>query len=373
MVAALCSVTGLRRLRDQAHNPGQPCDQTTKANMARPRKLDRHLPAYVRIKSGAYYYRDQKLCRVDAGESALYAALAKRKEMPSGDSIPAVVEQFKRTLGNLSPSARKEHARLLDVFAKDFAEFKVADVSAVDIKRSMRNLYGDKRPAARAYKSRVSTFFAWCVTEEGLRTDNPCREVRAEKVTRRKTKWTPALFHAVREKLHPMMKCYHDLTYLLYQRTTDVRRLMYSQISDGVIRFTPSKTEDSSGLSVNVPITPAIAEVLERAKKLAKLQPGPGGDAPVIQDRSGHTYTRSGIYSAYLRADKALHDDKPIGLNSKALRPFAATMAKQQGFTTEQIKTGLAHASIGTTEGYIHQHDIPVSQVTLALPTKAGK
>jgi integrase len=342
--------------------------------MARPRKLDKHLPAYVRIKSGAYYYRDQKLCRVDDGESKLYEALATRKALPSSDSIPAIVAQFKReALGALSPSVRKEHARILDVFAQDFSDFKVTEVSAVDIKRSMRNLYGDKRPAARAYKSRVSTFFAWCVAEEGLRPDNPCREVRTEKITRRKTKWTPELFWSMREKLHPIMQCYHDLTFLLYQRTTDVRRLMYSQISDGVIRFTPTKTEDSSGLSVNVPITPAIAAVLDRAKKLAKLQPGPGGDAPVIQDRSGHTYTRSGIYSAYLRADKALHSGTPIGLNSKALRPFAATMAKQQGFTTEQIKTGLAHASIGTTEGYIHQHNIPVSQVTLALPTKAGK
>ncbi len=343
--------------------------------MARPRKLNKHLPAYVRIKSGAYYFRDQKLCRVDEGESKLYEALATRKALPSADSIPATVARFKtEKLSTLSPSARKEHARILDVFADDFSDFKVTEVSAVDIKKSMHNLYGDKRSAARAYKSRVSTFFAWCVAEEGLRTDNPCREVRAEKIQKRKTLWTPELFWAIRGKLHPMMQCYHDLTFLLYQRTTDIRRLMSSQIGDGVIHFTPTKTEESSGLSVDVPITPAIAEVLERAKKLAKLQPGPGGDAPVIQDRSGAPYTRSGIYSAYRRADEALHGKgKPYGLNPKALRPFAATMAKKQGFTTEQIQTGLAHTSIATTEGYIHQHDIPVSQVTLALPAKARK
>lgn len=344
--------------------------------MARPRKLDRHLPAYVRIKSGSYYYRDQKLCRVDDGESRLYEALATRKALPSADSVPAIVEQFKRErLGKLSPSARKEHARILDVFAQDFADFKISDVTARDIKRSIRNLYGDSKPsAARAYKSRVSTFFAWCVTDEGLLTINPCREIRSEKIQRRMTPWTPELFWAVREKLHPMMQCYHDLSFLLYQRTTEVRMLMHSQIREGAIHFTPSKTAKSSGLSVEIQITPAIAEVLEKAKGLAKLRPGPGGDAPVIQDRSGAPYTRSGIYSAYRRADEALHGKgKPLGLNPKALRPFAATMAKKQGFTTEQIKTGLAHASISTTEGYIHQHDVPLSQVTLALPAKADK
>jgi hypothetical protein len=88
----------------------------------------------------------------------------------------------------------------------------------------------------------------------------------------------------------------------------------------------------------------------------------------IIHTSGGTPYTRSGIYSAYLRADKALHGGAPIGLNPKALRPFAATQANDQGYNKEQLQVGLAHSSIRTTEGYIHQHSTPVSMVRLRLP-----
>jgi len=89
----------------------------------------------------------------------------------------------------------------------------------------------------------------------------------------------------------------------------------------------------------------------------------------VIHTHDGTPFTRSGIYSAYMRADAALHE-KPIGLNPKTLRPYAATAAKLQGFSSEDIQTGLAHVSIRTTEGYIQQHEVPVSPVVLRLPER---
>lgn len=340
--------------------------------MSRPRKHDKGLPEYVRIKSGAYYYRDKKLSRVVDGESAMYDALAKKKALPDLDTIPIAVAQFKsERMSALSPSARKEHERLLKIFAHEFREFTVEQVTSVDIKRSARQLFAGKDFAAKAYKSRISTFFIWCISDAGLCTVNPCTSVRLKKPRSRKTPWTDELFLAVREKLGDMMKCYHDLSFLLYQRTTDVRQLMRSQIRGDVIHFEPTKTEDSSGGQVDVPITPAIRDVLDRAGKLAKLQSLRGGDAPVIQTSDGARYTRSGVYSAYLRADIALHGkDGKLGLNPKALRPYAATSAVKQGFTREQIREGLVHTTIKTTEGYIQHHDVPVSALMLALPVR---
>lgn len=334
--------------------------------MARPRKSDSKLHAYVRIKSGSYYFHDLKLCRVADGEAAMYAELAKRMAAPAQNMITAAVKKFKtECLGALSPSARKEHARILDVFADEFAEFRVDQVTAADIKRSIRNKYADKPSAARAYKSRISTFFSWAVTEQELRLDNPAREVPTKKPPKHKTPWTWPLFYAVRALLSPMHQCYHDLSFLVYQRTTEIRLLERAHIDRqaGVIRFAPSKTEDSSGLGVDVPITPEIEAVLERAagisRKLKTVCPF------VIHTAQGTPYTRSGIYSAYLRADKVLHDGAPIGLNPKALRPFASTEAKKQGYTIEQLQVGLAHTSLGTTEGYVHRHEKPVSVVRL--------
>jgi integrase len=170
-----------------------------------------------------------------------------------------------------------------------------------------------------------------------------------------------------------MHQCYHDLSYLLYQRTTDVRQLRKQQIREGVIHFAPSKTLRSSGKEVAIPITPAIQAVLERAAELSKdIAKNRGVISPfVIHTRQGASYTRSGIHSAYRRADQELHD-KAIGLNPKALRPFAATMAKKLGFSLEQLQVGLAHTSQTTTEGYVQRHEIPVSEVMMELPPRPG-
>lgn len=338
--------------------------------MARPRTHDSKLPKYVRIKSGAYYYRDIKLCRVDQGESAMYDALAKRKAEVPLHMLPAAVTQYKlEYLKTLSISAGKEHGRILDVFSNEFSEYRVDEVSPIDIKRSIRNLYPEALSAARAYKSRISTFFSWCVTEAGLCKINPCREVRTKKPPKRKTKWTVPLFYSMREALPEMLQCYHDLSYYLYQRTTEVRLLERSQVdrAAGLIRFLPTKTEDSSGAGVDIPITPEIAAVLDAAATISKKQKIV---CPyVIHSRDGDCYTRSGIYSHYLRADKKLHgEDDYLGLNPKALRPFAATQAERQGYTMREIQTGLVHAIGATTEGYVQQHGTPVSALRLQAP-----
>jgi len=239
--------------------------------MARPRKRDKGLPAYVRIRHGSYVYKDKKLCRVDEGESAMYEALAKAKALPGIDMVPAAVGKFKlEYLPTLAASTRKEHARLLDIFAKDFSEFRVDQVDAPAIKRSIKNLYAGKLTAAKHYKARISTFFRWCIADAGLIKINPCTAVWVERPVSRKTPWTPELFWEVRDRLEPMHQCYHDLSFLLYQRTTDVRLLRRAQIREGVIHFAPSKTLRSSGKEVDIPITPAIQSVLDRAAELSK-------------------------------------------------------------------------------------------------------
>lgn len=348
------------------HNPSLPSGQT----VGRPRKHKTGLPDYVRIRHGSYLYRDKKLCRVEDGEARMYEVLARLKKAPATDSIPAAVERFKgEYLKILSASVRKEHERLLDVFAADFAEYTVHQVTAVEVRRSISNLYGEKHAAAKSYKSRVSRFFRWAVEEAGLRADNPCREVWVKRPIPRKSPWTPALFWSVRELLTPMHQCYHDLSFLLYQRTTDVRRLRRAQATDGIIHFEPSKTIRLSGAAVDVPITPAIQAVLERAAAIAKewevVCPY------VIHTRQGAPFTRSGIHSAYRRADMILHGkESMLHLNPKALLPFAMTEAKKRGYTLEQLRVGRAHTSIKTTEGYIQAHEVPVSQVMLELPAK---
>lgn len=302
----------------------------------------------------------------------MYEILAERKLVSDLTTIPNAVAAFKLDyLPKLTPGVRKEHTRLLDLFADEFEEFRVDQVGSPSLKRSIKRMFGDKLTAARHYKSRVSTFFRYCISDLGLIKVNPCTDVWLDKPPSSRTPWTPKLFWSIRDHMLPMHQCYHDLSYLIYQRTTDIRRLRREQIRDGLIHFEPSKTARSSGKAVDVPITPAIQAVLDRAEDLVKeiarkkkiISPY------VIQTRQGAAFTPSGINSAYRRADEKLHG-RATGLNPKALRPFAATMAKKAGATLEQLKDGLAHTTIRTTEGYVHQHEVPVSQVLMSLPER---
>jgi integrase len=314
-----------------------------------------------------------RLTRVSEGDKALLDALSALLGTVPGDghgNMKAKIgEYLKVKLPELTPGVRTEYQRILEKVGDAFAEFDVPEIRPGDVLEYLNKEFADKPGAKRHYKARISGFFSWCILQD-LCQVNPCSEVKLKREPKRKTKWTDKLFHDVRDRLSPMHQCYHDLSFLLYQRTTDVRLLKRSQIRDGVIHFEPSKTIRSSGKEVDIPITPAIQAVLDRAAEISRNWKVVC--AYVLHTRGGTAYTPTGIYSAYKRADEQIHGmGNRVGLNPKALRPYAATSAKKQGYDLAQLQVGLAHTSVKTTEGYVHQHEVPVSAISLALPQRA--
>src|SRR5262249_49877038 len=154
-------------------------------------------------------------------------------------------------LPTLASTTRTEHARMLNLIAQDFKDFAVDEVEAPDVLRFLENHYDadaekgttERRRMKHHARARLSTFVAWCV-QSGRRKVNPCREVWLKKPKAHKSKWTGESFHAVREHLTPMLQCYLDLSYLLYQRATDARLLKWSQVHErqNYIHFEPTKT-----------------------------------------------------------------------------------------------------------------------------------
>lgn len=328
--------------------------------MSRPRKHNKHLPAYVRIKNGAYLYRDKKLCRVSEGESRMYEKLAEQKKLKHIGAVPAAVAAYKLDyLPTLSDSARKEHSRYLDVFAEEFDRFNVADITAPDIRGAIRDLFPKAPHAARHFRSRVYSFFTWAITEAGLCAINPVREIVLPKPRAKKTQWTDSLFWSVHDQLDAMHQCYHLLSFLLYQRTTDIRHLKKTDVQPPLIRFAPSKVAKLSGAEIDIVITPAIQSVLDRAAAIGR--DWKVSSPYVIHTRQGTAYTASGIRSAYRRVDAP---------SPKSLLPYAMQHAKRKGATVEQLKVGRGHTTIATTEGYLATHDVPVSEVLQQLPPR---
>jgi integrase len=137
-----------------------------------------------------------------------------------------------------------------------------------------------------------------------------------------------------------------DFSSLLYQRTTDIRRLRYSQSvgRERRIHFEPAKTAKASGAEVDIPISAALEAVLARARSLAKIRPGPGGDALVTQTRRSGPDSAFGIRSAIdrgaNRAGYAAEKGPRSGLTAKDLRALVASCAKAQGYALQQLMAG---------------------------------
>ncbi len=294
-------------------------------------------------------------------ETYRLAVLKKReKDRPKE---PARVKLFE--------ASNKEISRVCNNIANAFADFNADQVLPVDVAKFLDQWEGKLR-MAQTYKARLSDFFAWCC-RKGLRSDNPCREVSVEKPAKRRRYITHEEFHAIRDALligvdgrptqsGPMAQCYIDLLYLLYQRGTEVRLLKWSQIDGDVIHFIPTKTERSSGASVDVPVTKDVREVLERAKSLGRVK-----GMYVIHKPDGTPYTTRGIGSAWTRAcERAGMEDATL----KDLRAKAMTDAKKAGFTMKQLREAAAHTDEAMTEEYIKQRETPVSEVVLMIPER---
>lgn len=266
----------------------------------------------------------------------------------------------------------KEVTRQCNVIAKSFSDFDVDQVLPVDIANFVDQWEGQRM--AEVWLSRLSGFFAWCC-RKGTRSNNPCSDVTVEKAKSIPIYITDEQYHAIRDAAmigldgRPTssgirLQCYMDLCYLLYQRTTEIRLLKKSQIDleKKEIHFSPTKTEDSSGYKLIVPITPDIEAVLKIALENSV------DDCPyLIHSDENDVYTRTGIGSAFRRA--ALRAGIK-GLNLKALRAKAATDAELSGFAKEKIQVGLAHTDTSMTEKYIKMRLPKRSEVVLTPPKK---
>lgn len=207
----------------------------------------------------------------------------------------------------------------------------------------------------------------------GLRQDNPVLNLTVEKPEKRKVLISDAQFHAIREALligkdgkrtpsGQMVQCYIDLCYMIFQRTTEIRLLRKDAIRDGMIHFTPTKTEKLTGTSVAVPITPAIQEVLNRAKRCYKVT-----SMYVIHRSDGKPFQATGLRSAWDRAGERAGVE---GLTLKDIRSMAITRAKKLGHDLKSLAVAAAHSDEKTTQGYIREEDVPISTVVLPLPPK---
>jgi len=323
-------------------------------------------------KTGRFKQQWHGLTRVDEGEAALHAALSKALAEPKPTTkvgnLPGLVTDYLKTkIPELrSEYVKAEYRRMYATIADQFEEFNAEDVRAADV-LSFLSDYAGKARTKQAYKSRLSSFFGWCVLTGKIEV-NPCAEIRVKRPASRGARLDAEKFHRWRDALHPLGQCMLDLLFLTAQRPHDIRLLRMSQIEEAGIRFLPSKTEHTSGKEVLVPMTPQIAAVLAKAKELQGNERRIGN--AFLFQTAGSAYSKSGWTSLFRKArDKA---KLPKGIASTDVRPFALAEAKRAGYAVDEIKTAAAHSDIATTGIYLQKYETTDSVVRLVLPKRPG-
>lgn len=379
--------------------------------MNRKRQSNRGLPARVYIKDGAYRFlapekiRDPsdsklkfwiRLASVDEGEAKMLAALSnlKSEKLRTEGTMVHLCAEFKaKKLAKYGEETQEQYTRFLDVIARDFDEFAVAQVTTKVCADFLRSNFADKANTARKYGALLSKLFRHAISTMGLRQDNPMDQIDLDEfeVSRREVLATHAQVAAIRAagfvgvdgkatQSGPMFACIIDMTYLLWARAIDIRMLKESQIEDlpgggGRISLKPTKTKKSSGLAVDITITPGIREVIERARALKRanklISPH------LFPTRKGTPYAKTGLISMWDRARAravaaAQKEGREFGdmIQFKDLRALGATDAAKQGKTLAEIQGRLVHTSPKTSEIYIKEAVPTSSAIDMKLPWK---
>jgi len=263
----------------------------------------------------------------------------------------------------------KDLQNYLGVIENAFADFDIDQIQPSDVARFVDQWEG--RRAAQLYKGFLSKFYSWGC-RRGIVNINPAREITVTTPKKRKVYFSDKQYLDIKAALldekdgrkldhnEVMVACLMDLYYLLYQRGTDVRLLRANQVEGTDIKFTPTKTEKSSGVTVRVPIPPDMMSVLERIKSVSKMR-----SVYLFHDEYGQPFNSRKAGDIFKKACKRA---SVSGITLKDIRAKAATDAKDSGYSEEQIKVGLAHTSSSTTRDYIRSRNVPISEVILKLP-----
>ncbi|MFZ6813594.1 tyrosine-type recombinase/integrase [Undibacterium sp. Rencai35W] len=368
--------------------------------MTRTRKKNKGLPRRVYIRRGNYGFmsaerirdpRDGKLkfwiqlATVVEGESAMYAALSTllNGKVLQEDSMPYLCSEFKANkLGKYSVDVRKQYASFLDVIANDFEEFTVAQVTTKNFADFLKNNYKNKHNTAKKITALAAKMFKYAISEMGIRQDNPIDQLDKSDYETTRREFCPT--HEQISKIRagglkstprkdngtvydtvsgPMFCCIIDMTYLCWARAIDIRMLKETQIIDGGILIKASKTRHSSGLAVDIQITPQIQRVIDIARAIKRKY---NVISPYLfPTKKGTPYTKSGLTSMWERARERAGE---LEVQFKDLRALGATDAARAGNNKEEIRARLVHTTSKTSEIYIKDVIPEKSDLDIPLP-----
>lgn len=232
----------------------------------RPRKKDRHLPACMYQKHGAYYLvKKGKWTRLDTDYQAALLAYAKHMMSPAQGGMAELIDKvFTHHTPGLAPNTVEQYRIAADRLKAMMAEFEPDQVLPKHVAAIKVSLASTPNMCNRIL-SFLRIVFQYAL-EWQLVDSNPCVGIRRHAEKRRQRYITDEEFQALMAECSDYMRGIFEMAYLTGQRISDVLAIRLSDITDQGIEFTQQKT----GAKLIVMMTPDIKSVIERAKAVPR-------------------------------------------------------------------------------------------------------
>ena len=291
----------------------------------RPRKKDRHLPACVYQRNGAFYYvKGGKWRSLGRDLNAALTEYARIVAQPEGGMATLIDKALADHKKNVKASTFRQYetaARKLKVI---LAEFRPDQVQTRHIAQIKAALAGTPNMANRCL-SVLKIVFAYAV-EQQLVDTIPTAGIKPLKEAKRKRYIHDDEFRKIHAKAGPRLQVIIDLAYLTGQRITDVLAIRLSDLTETGIEFEQKK----EGVRLCVAWTPDLQAAVARAKTLQgpvraltllKNRRGKAPDYRTVRDQWEAACTAAGVEDAHLHdlRAKAITDAKREGKDAQAL------------------------------------------------------
>lgn len=319
----------------------------------RPRKKDRHLPACMYEKHGAYYLvRKGKWKRLGSDFQASLAEYAKLLDKGSQGGMPKLIDDALEHMRNrvkpkLKPNTITQYEAACEQLKETFADFEPREVMQRHV--VALKMHGASTPnMSNRVISVLRAVFNYAL-EKQLVDSNPCIGVKRHPEHKRDRYITHAEFEAICANSSDNMRVIYEMCYLTGQRIGDVLAIRLSDISADGIAFTQEKT----GARLLVQMTPDLEALIAQIKALPRKIRGltlfcsPRGGKPVhyssVKDAFAISCRKAGVEDASLHdlRAKSLSDTDDQGNDAQKLSGHTDAKMTQRYLRLRKIKVGL--------------------------------
>lgn len=332
---------------------------------------------YPRLKNGVIYYEYQRPdtgktfgMGTDKAEAQKAAKQLNARLMPGqglvakvigSNSVAGVVKLFQKEMVDNDPDiaegTKREKRYRLNRIKTEIGHLAISTVETITVVEFLSKLTGDSYRQHRSVLSQLMDF----AISKGLITHNPVTptQKKLKGIAKARSRLTKEAYLAIREIAPEWFRVAMDLSLLMCLGRNEVANLKFSDEKDGVIYVVRKKVEKYESSHIAVRITPALREVLSRAKALPPL-------SQYVVHKSLRTGRRGAIKPEMItREFKKLADDSKIFAGMAPgeqptfheIRSLGSHILKEvEKRETADIRSLMAHASDNQTIEYLDGH-----------------